>query len=211
MQITVDEFESVTNEAFSFLISDFGYSAKPPKRGGHFGTALIRKFVKGDLRIHFNFGDADSHNLCSIAFDAGIDAKVHRRHMERTLCILLRDRLPNYRHRTRDDLTDENSIADIILEYGRLLRDYGADAVKGDFSAFPTLVYLLVHVTRKQKKLDIGRPIGIFSSLELAEKAIINRHEQWRGHEGLEGYEVWSMDIDPAWLTRPADVGLRGI
>jgi hypothetical protein len=138
MPITVDEFELITNEAFSFLISDFGYSAKPPKRGGHFGTALIREFVKGDLRIHFIFGDADSNSLCSIAFDDGVDARVHRRHMPRTFSILLRNRFPNYRHRTKDDLTHEGSIADVILEYGRLLRDYGTDAIKGDFSAFPT-------------------------------------------------------------------------
>jgi hypothetical protein len=210
MQITVDEFESVTNEAFSFLTSDFGYSAKPPKRGGHFGTALIRMFVKGNLKIHFSFGDADSNDLCSIAFNDGIDAKVRRRHMERTLSILLRDRLPSYRHKTSDDLACGNLVADIILEYGRLLRDYGADVVKGDFSAFPTLVYLLVHVASKQKALDIGRPVGIFSSLELAEKAIINRHEQVRGYEGCKGYEIWSMDIDPARLIRPADFGLPG-
>ena len=210
MQITLDEFESVTNEAFSFLISGFGYSAIPPARGGRFGSALVRQFVKGKLKIHFGFGDADSEHLCSIVFDDNIAARVaHRRHMTRGLSVLLRDRLPNYRHKTAKDLTHEHSIAEVILEYGSLLRDYGADAVAGDFSAFPTIVYLVVHVAGKRNTLDIGRPIGIFSSLELAEQGIRNRHAQMQGHEDLDGYEVWSMDIDPAWMIRPADFGLQ--
>lgn len=209
MRMTVDEFASITDDAFSFLISEFGYSAKPPARGGRFGTGLVREFVKGDLRIVFIFGNADSNRLCSIAFEDGsINARVQHHHMQRTLSVLLMDRLPDYRQKTREDLTHENAFADIILEYARLLKDYGADAVRGDFSAFPTLVYLLVYVPDR-KEPGIARPIAILSSPEVAEKAMTNRHGQMRGHEELEGYEVWSMDTDPLWLMRPEAVGLR--
>lgn len=102
IDITEDEFESATDDAFSYLVSDFGYPACSPKRGDRFGLALARRFATQ----------------------------------------------------------------------------------------------------------QVGRPIGIFSSLELAERAIKNRHKATQHLKRVDGYEIWRMDIDPPVHLRPADLGL---
>jgi hypothetical protein len=71
IEIPGDGFESVTDEAFSYLVSGFGYTACSPERGDRFGFAVVRRFVKGDLTIGFAFG-GDSENLCSMHFDDGV-------------------------------------------------------------------------------------------------------------------------------------------
>lgn len=205
--MTLEEFEAITDEAFSYLLSDFGYSARPPERGGRFMSGFVRRYVKSGFAIHFLFGDADSSHLCSITFDDGVAERVLRRHMARTLSTLLLDRHPDYVHKSSRDVTDETSAAEAILEYGKLLREFGEDAINGDFSAFPTLVYLLMYVAGKGSTSgDCGQPLGIFSSLDLVETAIANRQESMANHEHIDGYEIWCVDIDPRWLIRPDDL-----
>jgi len=195
--MTEEEFESISDEAFSYLVSDFGYSARPTERGGLFKSGFVRRFVKGELAINFLFGDVDSSHLCSVWFDDGIADSVQRRHKGRSLRILLLDRYPEYAHKSDRDLTDEYSGADAIMEYAALIREFGEDAIAGDYSAFPTLVYLLMYVPSEELKMqDLGRLIGVFSSLELAEKAIGYRHKAMGNHERIDGYQIWRVDIE---------------
>lgn len=207
--MTKEEFESISDEAFSYLVSDFAYSARPTERGGYLKSGFARRFVKGELTINFLFGDADSSHLCSVWFDDGIAARVQRRYADRALSVLLSERYPEYAHKSSRDLTDDYSGADAIMEYAALLREFGEDAIAGDYSAFPTLVYLLMYVQTEQLKMpDSGRPIGVFSSLRLAEKAIANRHMAMANHERADGYQIWCFDIDPRWLIQPEAFGL---
>ena len=207
--MTLEDFEAISDEAFSYLVSDFGYSATSPETAGRFGSGFGRRYVKGDFEICFFYGDVDSSHLCLITFDDGLSEKVQRRHMARSLSILLLDRYPEYTHKTIRDVCSEDGARQAIIEYGALLREFGEDAINGDLSAFPTLVYLLMHFESEELSTqNIGRPIGIFSSLENAETALANRHKAMAGHEHIDGYVISRVDVDPGWLMRPRDFGL---
>ncbi len=204
--ISIEEFEALTDRVFSYLVTDFGYTAMPAEWGGRFDTGLVRNFVRDDLTIGFIFGDADSSHLCSIYFEDGKDRDVRQRYMIRGLSILLLDRKPGYQHKSSRDLTDDDSIIDAISEYALLLKEFGEDAIRGDFSGFPTLVYLLVYTDKKRPAgEEFVRNIGVFSTLELAELALSNRREMMGHIERPNGYEIWRVDVDPKTLIRPED------
>lgn len=195
--MTLDDFEAISDEAFSYLVSDFGYSAESPEVSGRFGTGFGRRYSKGNLAIYFLYGDVDSTHLCSITFADGLPERVKRRHMARALSVLLSDRYPEYAHKTTRHITSEDSAKEIIFEYAKLLREFGEDAINGDFSGFPVLVYLLMYFDGNEGRTqDVGRPVGVFSSLKNAETALAIRHRRWANHESIDGYMIMSVDVD---------------
>lgn len=194
MPISIDVFESITDKAFDFLVSDFGYQAEPAKRSGLFKAGFLRRFECEGRAISMLFADVDSPYVCQIFFNDGLDAGL-RQYRTRSLAVLLENRFPDYVHKSLNSLSESYSAADAISEYAALLHSYGADVVEGDFSAFPPLVYLLNYVEEKYENANFVRPIGIFSTLDNVAQAIEKRRQVFAEHEDPDGYRIWRMDI----------------
>ncbi|WP_323847442.1 hypothetical protein, partial [Microbulbifer magnicolonia] len=116
--------------------------------------------------------------------------------MERGLETLLARRYPTFAHPTRNDLSDEMTPEIVIRQYADLLRKYAIDIVKGDFSAFPSLMYVLHHVDRKFPTRAVRRFLGIYSTYEGATAAIEDRSTKQGFSERLDGFEIWRVQPD---------------
>jgi hypothetical protein len=195
--MNLSDFERVTDHAFSFLAAEYGYGALPAERGGKFGSAYVRRFVRGSYEIGLGFGDVDSHHLCEIWFrdDRGQNIVEHS-YTQRNLFVLLAKRHPKFVHPTRTDLSDVVSPESIIAQYAQLVRDYVLDVVKGDFSAFPALIYVLHHVDPKFPGRPVRRLLGVYSTYELATAAIHDRVVKRGFSERADGFEIWRVQVD---------------
>ena len=74
------DFERVTDEAFSYLCADYGYTASPAERGGRFGSGFLRRFVRGSYQIAVVFGDADSPHLCVVGLQDDVGQGIAELH-----------------------------------------------------------------------------------------------------------------------------------
>ena len=119
-----------------------------------------------------------------------------RSYMDRGLVTLLARRYPAFAHPTRADLSGDMLPEDVIRQYADLLRRYAIDIVQGDFSAFPTLMYVLHHVDRKFTTRAVRRFLGIYSTYERAIAAIEDRSIKRGFSERLDGFEIWRVDPD---------------
>lgn len=195
--LNLGDFERVTDEAFSFLSVEHSYAAYPAERGGHLGSGFVRRFTRASYEIGILFGDADSHHLCSVWFrdDVGQDI-VERSYVQRGLVTLLAQRYAKFAHPTRADLSDEMTPEDVIRRYAGLLRTYAGDIVQGDFSAFPTLLYVLHHVDRLFPTGAVRRFLGIYTTYDQATAAIEDRSLKRGFSERLDGFEIWRVQPD---------------
>jgi hypothetical protein len=191
------DFERVTDEAFSYLSADYGYTASPAERGGIFGSGFLRRFVRGSCEIAVCFGDADSQHLCTVGFrdDVGQDI-AERSYTSRGLVTLLAQRHPAFVHPTRADLSGELTPGSVVAQYGSLLRDYAIDVIEGDFSAFPTLMYVLHHVDRKFPERAVRRFLGIYSAYEAVTEAVEDRRTKPGFAQRSDGFEIWRVQLD---------------
>jgi hypothetical protein len=191
------EFEQLTDQHFGFLSAEHSYEPQPPQRGGRFGTAFIRSYVRGNLEIGVSFGDVDSHHLCSIWFNDDLNEEIARRSYKvRDLSQLLASRNPSFDHPTAQDLSGNAAADSVIARYGTLLRDFAVDLLRGDYSAFPKLVYALHHIDRHFPGGEVHRFLGVYSTYEQALAAIAERQNK-RGYvERLDGFELSKVDLD---------------
>jgi hypothetical protein len=194
--LSLDDFQKVTDEAFSFLMVDHLYTAYPAERGGRFG-GFVRRFTRASYEIGIIFGDADSQHLCSVWFRDDVGQKiVESSYMGRDLVTLLARRYPTFAHPTTNDLSDAMTLEVVIRQYADLLRKYAIDIVEGDFSAFPSLMYVLHHVDRKFPARAVRRFLGIYSTYERATAAIEERSMKPGFSERLDGFEIWRVQPD---------------
>ena len=191
------EFERVTDDAFSFLSAEYGYTALPAGSGGLFGSGFLRRFVRGSYEIGVGFGDADSHHLCSVEFrdDVGQDI-VERSYTARGLVTLLAQRYPAFAHPTRTDLSNGATPKSILAQYAELLRQYAIDVLEGDFSAFPPLLYVLHHVDRKFPEAAVRRFLGTYSTYEFVTAAIEERRLKAGYAQRSDGFEIWRVQLN---------------
>ncbi|GAB1258673.1 hypothetical protein [Aurantivibrio plasticivorans] len=190
----IEEFEHATNEAFSYLASKYDYNFEAARRGGHFGSAFVRRFKKDQLVITLLMGDADSHNFCNVFFSDGLDVGVHKiSYMERSLSILLKTRLPDFKHPSSQELKTPESRIEALYLYGSLIEKYALDVVAGDFSCFPTLIFALHHTDSKSK---IYRFIGVYSTLDLVNQAISERIRKHGYDQRSNGFEITRIEVD---------------
>lgn len=195
--LRLDDFQKVTDEAFSFLTVDHSYTACAAERGGYLESGFVRRFVRAPFEIGIVFGDADSQHLCSVGFRDDIGQNiVERSYMERGLLTLLAQRHPAFAHPTRSDLSDELTPEDVIRQYAELLREYAIDIVEGDYSAFPPLMYVLHHVDRQFPTRAVRRFIGIYSTYDRAMAAIGDRSMKPGFSQRSDGFEIWRVQPD---------------
>jgi len=204
--MTLEDCDQIIEEAFSFLMSDFGYSTEPSTSGGgRFGSGMQKIFSKDRLTITLFIGDVDSQSFCSVFFSDGEAAKVEpsRCHFrQRTLRFLLRRK-----HLDSDDFDINNHDSDTaksnaLAVYGNLVKKFALDVVQGDFSAFPKLAYVLHHVDRLYPTGEVRRFIGVYSSYSEAEKAISERLTKPGFVVRQEGFEVDCVELDRGdWMA----------
>lgn len=195
--LNLEDFQRVTDEAFSFLTVDHAYTACSAERGGHLGSGLVRRFARASYEIGILFSDADSHHLCSVWFRDDVGQKiVERSYMERGLVTLLARRYPALVHPTRSDLSDDVTPEVVIRQYADLLQKYAIDIVQGDFSAFPSLMYVLHHVDRKFPTRAVRRFLGVYSTYAGAMAAIEDRSTKRGFSDRRDGFEIWRVQPD---------------
>lgn len=194
--MNLSDFERVTDSAFSFLIAGHAYTALPAERGGRFG-GYVRRFVRDSYEIGLMFGDADSSHLCAVWFRDDIGQNiVQHNYMQRGLFGLLASRHPTFVHPTRADLSEEVTPESVIVKYAESLKRYAIDVVKGDFSAFPTLIYVLHHVDRKFPGRPVRRLLGLYSSYDMTTAAIADRQSKNGFADRADGFEIWRMQVN---------------
>jgi hypothetical protein len=189
------DFERVIDRAFSFLTAEHAYTALPFESSRYGG--YVRRFVRDSFEIGLMFGDADSHHLCEIWFRDDIGQKiVERSYVERGLFGLLEQRQPSFVHPTRADLSNEVTPESVIVKYAEALKCYAIDVIKGDFSAFPTLTYVLHHVDRKFPARPVRRLLGLYSTYDMMTAAIKDRLGKQGFAERADGFEIWRVQVD---------------
>jgi hypothetical protein len=191
------DFERVTDDAFSFLTADCGYTALAAERGGMFGSGFVRRFIRGSYQIGVLFGDADSHHLCGVQFQDDVGQDIAKRNgTARNLVTLLAQRYPEFTHPTRPDLSSGATPTSILSQYGTLLRQYANDVIEGDFSVFPPLMYVLHHVDRKFPEAPVRRFLGVYSAYDLVTGAIEDRRSKPGYSQRADGFEIWRVQIN---------------
>ena len=191
------DFERVTDEAFSFLSTDHGYTASPAKRGGHLGSGFYRGYFRGPYQVGVGFRNADAHHLCAVEFrdDLGQDI-AERSYMARELVTLLAQRYPSFAPPTLADLSRGMTPEGVVVLYAKLVREYALDVVEGDFSAYPPLVYVLHHVDRKFPGGAVRRLLGIYSTYDRVIAAIEERRPKRGYAQRSDGFEIWRVQVD---------------
>jgi hypothetical protein len=198
--MTLQEYDRILEEAFSFLKSGFGYSSEPSKSGGgRFGSGFHKRFSRQNLSITLLIGDADSQIFCHVFFSDGDDAKLEpsrRRFRQRTLGLLLSRKSLSFDDPCLEDLASDSAKVEALFAYGNLVKDYALDVVQGDFSVFPQLVYVVHHVDRKYPTGEVRRLIGVYSSYHGAEKAVSKRITKPGFVVRQDGFEVDCVELD---------------
>lgn len=198
--MTFQEYDRILGEAFSFLISNFGYSSQPTQSGGdRFGSALRKTFTRDRQTITLWIGDADSRIFCDVFFSDGEDAQVepsrcHFRH--RSLYFLLRRKCVDFDLPDTGSLDSDAAKRDALVACGNLVREHAIDVVNGDFSAFPQLVYVVHHVDRQYPTGEVRRLIGVYSSFSEATKAISERLIKPGFVVRQDGFEVDCFELN---------------
>ena len=189
------DFERITDRAFSFLTAKYSYVALPFESSRYGG--YIRRFARDSFEIGLMFGDADSHHLCTIWFrdDVGQNIVEHS-YMERSFFGLLQQRQPTFVHPTRADLSNAVTPESVIVKYAEALQCHAVDVIKGDFSAFPTLMYVLHHVDRKFPGRPLRRLLGLYSTYDITTAAINDRLGEQGFAERADGFEISRVQVD---------------
>jgi hypothetical protein len=204
--MTLEDYDRILEEAFSFLISQFGYSSQPARGGGgRFGSGLQKAFTRVRQTIAVSIGDADSQLFCNVFFSDGDDAQVEpsRRHYRhRTLDLLLKRKRVDFDHPDTRSLNSDAAKREALLAYGNLVREHAIDVVNGDFSAFPELVYVVHHVDRQYATGEVRRLIGVYSSFSEAAKAISELLTKPGFVVRQDGFEVDCLELNRGnWVT----------
>lgn len=198
--MTLEEYDLILEEAFSFLTLGFGYSSEPAKPGGgRFGSGFHKKLSRQNLTITLLVGDVDSQLFCNVFFSDGDDAKLERSRClfrQRTLYFLLLRKNVSFDHPSERDLGSGSAKKDALFAYGNLVKGYASDVVQGDFSAFPQLVYVVHHVDRKHATGEVRRLIGVYSSYLSAENAVSEMLTKPGFVVRRDGFEVDCVELD---------------
>jgi hypothetical protein len=104
--------------------------------------------------------------------------------------------IPRFAHPTRAELSNEVTPESVIAKYAESLEGYALDVVKGDFSAFPTLIYVLHHVDRKFPGRPVRRLLGLYSTYDLTTAAIDDRLRKNGFAERADGFEIWRVQVN---------------
>ena len=133
----LQDFEVLTDQLFSFLVDDYGYSPCPAHKGGIFDSAFVRSYARDGMEVSICFGDADSHHLCQIVFkDRREEKSTDDRPQLRPFNHLLDLESPSFDDLTRADISENLGYEDVLARYAGLLHEFGSDALNGDFSRF---------------------------------------------------------------------------
>lgn len=199
-RMTLEEYDLILEEAFSFLISNFGYSSQPVQSGGgRFGSGLRKTFTRDRQAITLLIGDVDSNIFCDVLFSDGGDVRVepsrcHFRH--RSLYFLLQRKCVDFDLPGKESFDSDAAKIDALVACGNLIREHALDVVNGDFSAFPELVYVVQHVDRQYPTGEVRRLIGIYSSFDEATKAISERLVKPGFVLRQDGFEVDCFELN---------------
>jgi hypothetical protein len=198
--MTLEDYDRILEEAFSFLISEFGYSSQPARAGGgRFGSGLHKAFTRDRQTVEMLIGDCDSQLFCDVFFSDGDEAQVEpsRRHYrQRTLYLLLERKCVDFEHPDTRSVDCDAAIKDALVAYGNLVKEHAIDVVNGDFSAFPELVYVVHHVDRQYPTGEVCRLIGVYSSFGEATKAVSERLTKPGFVVRQEGFEVDCLELN---------------
>ena len=131
--MTLEDYDRILEEAFSFLISEFSYSSRPARGGGgRFGSGLHKTFRRDRQTITLLIGDADSQLFCNVFFSDGDDEQVEpsRRHYRhRTLYFLLKRKCVDFDHPDMRSLDSDAARRDALVAYGNLVKEHAIDVV----------------------------------------------------------------------------------
>lgn len=195
--LTLEDFGSLTDDEFAFLSNDHSYEPLPAERGGLFGSGFVRRYVRGNCEIGVCFGDADSHHLCVIWFNDELNQDIAKRgYVSRELSTLLAERNAGFVHPTRQDLSTGATPRSVVAQYAKMLKEFASDVIEGDYSPFPTLVYVLHHVDSKLPGGEVRRLLGVYSTYENATGAIEERRSKRGFRKRQEGFELWRVQLD---------------
>jgi hypothetical protein len=199
-RMTLEDYDRILEDAFSFLISEFSYSSQPAQSGGgRFGSGLTKTFTRGRQTITLLIGDADSQVFCDVFFSDGQDAQVkparsHFRH--RSLYFLLKRKCVDLDLPDKGSLDSDAAKRDALVACGNLVKEHALDVVNGDFSAFPELVYVVQHVDRQYPTGEVRRLIGVYSSFNEATKAISERLIKPGFVVRQDGFEIDCLELN---------------
>ena len=209
--MTREDYDRILEEAFSFLIAEFGYSSQPARTGGGlFGSGLHKTFTRGRQTIALLVGDADSQLFCNVFFSDGDDMQVEpsrRLYRQRTLGFLLMRKGVDFNVAGTGSPASDATVKEALVAVGNLVKEHAIDVVDGDFSAFPELVYAVHHVDRRYPTGEVRRLIGVYSSFSEATKAISERLTQPGFVVRQDGFEVGCVELN--WGNWVAGIPIR--
>lgn len=198
--MTLEEYDRVLEEAFSFLTSGFGYSSEPAKSGGgRFGSGIHKRFSRQSCTITLLVADVDSRIFCNVFFSDGDDVQLEasrRRFRQRTLPFLLARKNLSFDDPCVKGIDSDSAKKDALFAYGKLVKECALDVVQGDFSAFPQLVYIVHHVDRKYVAGEVRRLIGVYSAYRSAANAVSERLTKPGFVVRRDGFEVDRVELD---------------
>jgi hypothetical protein len=115
------------SEAFSFLVSEYGFAEHEKTTDGFLGSVTVKEFSNAKVGVRIGVGGIDTGGFCFI----DLEDKETGTHCD--LRRLLSERNPDFEH----PLTAESmDVAKSHLQtYAAALRNHAADILLGDFSA----------------------------------------------------------------------------
>src|SRR5678816_2351797 len=142
--MTREDYDRILEEAFSFLIAEFGYSSQPARTGGGlFGSGLHKTFTRGRQTIALLVGDADSQLFCNVFFSDGDDMQVEpsrRLYRQRTLGFLLMRKGVDFNVAGTGSPASDATVRVVLVGVGRLVQGCGVGVVAGALSCLASFV-----------------------------------------------------------------------
>ena len=114
------------SEAFSFLVSEYGFVEHEKTTGGFLGSVTVKEYSNAKVRVRVGAGGIDSGGFCFITFE---EMETGR---SCDFWQLLSERSPQFEHPLG---AESMEVAKAHLQaYAVALRDHAADVLLGDFS-----------------------------------------------------------------------------